>query len=337
MISVIMPCYNAAPFLQPAIESVLNQTLRDFELICVDDGSQDNTLEMLKHYAAHDPRVVVVTQPNSGSGSGAANRAIKEVRGKYIYYFESDDILAPDMLEKSLTTIRWTGADAVLCAMHFMPSAKGVKSREDLCGYCGETTPVIDGKEAFAASLFWEIGAFGLWKSAIIGQYGFYEKGLNGIEYSLRQWLASCQKVAFTDSVYYYRFNEASLSRRFSVRHFDFADTDRELRHLVATNHCRDKVRLQFEINALRTLFGLNMTYYRRFLEIPTAQRKACRDKLRDGYLDLDAKRLRHAVGLTSLEKMSLSGVFCWNCCSMLAALGKACKRGWRKLKGGRR
>ena len=91
-ISTIMPVYNAAEFLRKSVESVLNQTLRDIELIAVDDGSTDDSLEILEEYAKKDARVKIVKQSNKTAGA-ARNNGIKYAVGEFVHFFDADDWL----------------------------------------------------------------------------------------------------------------------------------------------------------------------------------------------------------------------------------------------------
>lgn len=98
-ISVIIPVYNAEPFLEEAINSVLNQTFKDIELVCVNDGSPDNSLEMLNEFAKKDSRVKVINKENGGCGS-ARNKSLDNATGDYIYFFDPDDYILPNAFEK---------------------------------------------------------------------------------------------------------------------------------------------------------------------------------------------------------------------------------------------
>jgi glycosyltransferase involved in cell wall biosynthesis len=104
LVSVVMPAYNAGAFLAQAIESVLAQTWRDFELIIVNDGSTDNTLEIAEGYAAQDARVKVYTQPNAGTAS-ALNRGIDLAPGEWVFLMHADDRMRPNRLERQLAFI----------------------------------------------------------------------------------------------------------------------------------------------------------------------------------------------------------------------------------------
>ncbi|MBQ2654651.1 MAG: glycosyltransferase family 2 protein [Methanobrevibacter sp.] len=98
-VSVIMPVYNAEDYLKESIDCILDQTLEDWELICVDDGSKDNSLAMLNEYAANDSRIKVFHQENQGGGT-ARNVAITHATGDYLYCMDADDMINSDALEK---------------------------------------------------------------------------------------------------------------------------------------------------------------------------------------------------------------------------------------------
>lgn len=98
LISVIMPTYNVEEFFPQCIESVINQTLKDIEIIPVDDGSPDACGKIMDDYAAKDKRIKPVHQKNGGYGN-AVNNGISKASGKYIAIVETDDFIEPDMLE----------------------------------------------------------------------------------------------------------------------------------------------------------------------------------------------------------------------------------------------
>lgn len=97
-ISVIIPVYNVEKYLKQCLESVVNQTFRDIEIICVNDGSTDNSLGCLESYEKQDERIRIITQKNKGL-SGARNTGMKYATGKYIYFLDSDDYLELNALE----------------------------------------------------------------------------------------------------------------------------------------------------------------------------------------------------------------------------------------------
>ena len=97
-VSVVIPSYNMARFLPAAVESVLHQTYRDFELIVIDDGSIDNTAEIVRQF----PATVRYYRQENGGVSAARNRGIELTKGEYITFFDADDIMLEDALQKSV-------------------------------------------------------------------------------------------------------------------------------------------------------------------------------------------------------------------------------------------
>lgn len=97
-VSVVIPVYNTAEYISQTIACMLNQTLDDLEVICIDDGSNDGTLEILLEEAEKDPRISVFTQENSGQ-SASRNVGMTAARGKYLYFIDSDDLLDEQALE----------------------------------------------------------------------------------------------------------------------------------------------------------------------------------------------------------------------------------------------
>lgn len=111
-ISVIIPVYNTGRYLCDAIDSVLAQEVEDMEVICVNDGSTDDSLTILEDYAARDSRVRVFSQANQGQ-SVARNTGMQHAKGRYIYFMDSDDILKPDCFRRCLEVMREADYDFV--------------------------------------------------------------------------------------------------------------------------------------------------------------------------------------------------------------------------------
>jgi len=97
-VSVVMPCYNVGKYITDSLNCVLHQTLTDIQIICVNDGSDDRTLEILKIFAMNDDRIEIISQHNQGL-SAARNAGLSACAGKYVYFFDSDDKLEEDALE----------------------------------------------------------------------------------------------------------------------------------------------------------------------------------------------------------------------------------------------
>ncbi len=99
-VSVIIPCYNTEKYIRETLDSVLQQTFTDYEVICLDDGSTDHTLQILKEYQQNNPKIQVMTGENHGI-SFQRNQGVRLASGKYIYYLDSDDLIEKNCLERA--------------------------------------------------------------------------------------------------------------------------------------------------------------------------------------------------------------------------------------------
>ena len=111
-VSVIMAIYNAEQFLEECLDSVIAQTLKEIEIICVNDGSTDRTPEILKDYASKDERITILTQVNAGAGA-ARNCGLSVAKGEYLLFLDADDIFESTMLEEAYRCI--TEAESEIC------------------------------------------------------------------------------------------------------------------------------------------------------------------------------------------------------------------------------
>jgi glycosyltransferase involved in cell wall biosynthesis len=113
-VSVIIPVYNGEAFLQSCLESVLSQTLKNLEIICVDDSSTDGSLKVLREFESTDARVRVVTQEHEGAGA-ARNKGMSLASGEYLAFLDADDYFESDMLETMLANAKRHASDIVIC------------------------------------------------------------------------------------------------------------------------------------------------------------------------------------------------------------------------------
>lgn len=113
IVSVIIPSYNAADYIAQTLESVLAQTLTNIEVIVVDDGSTDNTRNIVADFANKDPRLMLVEQANQFAGV-ARNNGMSKARGKYLYFLDADDYIESNALEELVNAIEQHGADIAI-------------------------------------------------------------------------------------------------------------------------------------------------------------------------------------------------------------------------------
>mgnify|MGYP002624836658 CR=1 FL=1 len=122
-VSVIIPVYNVAPYLRQCLDSVVNQTLRDIEIICVDDGSTDGSAAILAEYAAKDPRVKVLVREHTNAGA-ARNAGMAVATGDWLFFADADDFCGAEMLSRMTTADGADDADVVVAGHRILEDGK---------------------------------------------------------------------------------------------------------------------------------------------------------------------------------------------------------------------
>lgn len=113
-VSVIVPVYNTEKYLEQCLNSILGQTLQEIEVICVDDGSTDGSVDIIEKMCTRDARLHLLTQKNAGGGA-ARNRGMAEAKGRYLIFLDGDDYFSPELLESLSVQMERTQADVCIC------------------------------------------------------------------------------------------------------------------------------------------------------------------------------------------------------------------------------
>lgn len=125
-VSILIPIYNVEKYLRECLESVVNQTLRDIEIICLNDGSTDSSLKIIEEFAKDDERIVIVNKKNSGYGD-SMNIGLEKAKGEYIGIVESDDYIELNAFERLYSLASLYGADVVRSNYYHLKGGKNKK------------------------------------------------------------------------------------------------------------------------------------------------------------------------------------------------------------------
>ncbi len=221
MISVIVPVYNAEPYIYKCIESIRNQTYHNIEIILVDDGSKDQSSKICDQIALEDDRIRVIHQENLGP-SAARNNGIKCSRGEFVSFIDSDDTIETQMLEVLYKRLSIDGADLALCGL------KRLNQKDQLV--CEITLP--NGKvTGFQALEMWyqEKGVLmvspcnKLYKASLFHDIQFPDGRFHEDEYTLYRILDRCNWVSIVDQTMYSYFarDGSIMEREYSIRRLD--------------------------------------------------------------------------------------------------------------------
>lgn len=213
-ISILIPCYNVEKYLRQCLESVINQTLTDIEIICINDGSTDSTLAILREYANRDSRIKIIDKPNSGYGA-SMNKGLEMASGEYIGIVESDDFVELNMFEILYDKAVQNDLDLVRCRYY---QYNGNNDTNEPCFnewvprnrvYC----PLVEQAPFFQAPAIW----CNLVKKELIDTYciRFLETpgaSYQDTSYAFKLYASSKRFMMIDDFLLHYRIDNSSSS-----------------------------------------------------------------------------------------------------------------------------
>ena len=253
-ITVMMPVYNGSQYLDETLASLSRQTFDDFEVLCIDDCSTDDSSVIIRGYETRDPRFIYInTGSNLGSAAKAVNFAASNATGSRFVYSSQDDLFSEDWLYKLHACAVRTGADAVLPDVEFYHK-NGSENRK-IVGYLGDHTARLTGREAFVASLDWTIAGNALWPMAFLKEQGFFDFGTFADECTVRTYFLACDRVAFCDGVFFYRQDNAdAITKKPGPGRLDEANNNLMIWRLILQNGFGVEVHGPFALRTLRSV-----------------------------------------------------------------------------------
>ena len=265
LISVIVPIYNVEKYLTKCLDSIINQTYKNLEIILVDDGSPDNCPKICDEYAKRDKRIKVIHKKNQGV-SVARNVGIESSEGKYICFVDSDDFISNDFLTKLINKIKEENSDAVICDYYTYKNDKEYKHINknwkkivcnDLSMYFGNLRNVH--RAVWAA----------LYKKNIIKDLRFNPELKIAEDFLfLLQVLKNAEKISYVNEcLYYYFINNDSVMRTKNENYYNYI--------IDGLMRCKEELEklgyetksIEFEIYITACLGYASITNYSKYAE----------------------------------------------------------------------
>ena len=332
LISIIIPVYNVEKYLADCLDSLVNQTMSDIEIICVNDGSKDNSLAILEDYAKREKRIVLLNQPNSGV-SVARNNALKQVRGEYYMFVDSDDWIDANACEVAYNCAIKENAD---CLMFSYVKEFGSHS---IVNHLFEKKYIVwnadEVKKNFHRRLFGPIGkelakpqdmdiivtpCMQLFRTdkysripfIDIHEVGTFEDGLYQMEV-----YNDCDRFVYIDRPFYHylKTNDGSITTRYKA---DLSEKFQHLWHIIENNIEKYSLGKEYQ-EALSNRVALSMIGLG--LNEIKAQRGFAKSVLGGGNL-LNISRIKESVKLLDISCMPIPWkVFFYLCKKRLTIL----------------
>ena len=210
-VSICVPVYNMEKYLKECLDSLVNQSLKEIEIICVNDESKDSSLDILNEYAKRYPNIKIVSQKNTGLG-GARNTALRNANGEYIGFVDADDFVESDMYEKLYNAAKTEKADIAMCNLKFYPM--DVKTSKTI--WFKDFKGIVDGEFLNKNTQPWNK----IVSKKLIDQtkFEFFEKNGDGMFVLLM--IQANKIVSINDKLYNYRVGHSSMSTNYKLDNF---------------------------------------------------------------------------------------------------------------------
>lgn len=216
IVSVIIPCLNREAYIKTCLDSISAQTLKDIEIIVVDDGSTDNSVGVIQESQKQDDRIILIKQKRSGV-SVVRNQGLKKAKGKYIMWCDSDDFFDPSMCQKMVDTLEKEKVDIVACGMKLVYADKS--NQKDIADY---VKLKFSGKQDldFKKIIFTDVSLpTKIFKKSLIDKYNIkFPDGLFFEDaYFCDQYFSVAKNIFYLDKklYHYIRHGESIMSQSF--------------------------------------------------------------------------------------------------------------------------
>jgi glycosyltransferase involved in cell wall biosynthesis len=288
-ISVLIPVYNAKDFLDDSISSLLNQTFSDFELICVNDGSKDNSIEILEKFAIQDSRVKVIDKENGGCGS-ARNRALKEAKGQYVYFFDPDDELSLETFEEVYENAIYNDSEIIIFKSDIIIDDKinrdrvffDVKTKIPRKNYDRFTFNYSDNKEIV---LSWDFAPWGkLYKKEFLDSYDDFRFDIgvafDDVPFHAKSMLRA-KRISFVDKFFYhYRMDNVNSVNNTSSNGYDIFEIMDILENLLKSEGLFEEFKMEFnKFIVAHSLFYIVSTNSEEYFKIAKGKFEMIKDE----------------------------------------------------------
>lgn len=272
-VSVLVAVYNAEKYLRKCLDSLVNQTHRDLQIICIDDASTDSSWQVLEEYAGCDARICLLRMPENRGQAAARNRGLEVAEGEYITMLDSDDWFSPDAIEAACRTVQEEGGecDCVLFDLRYHDDSTGSE-----WGYAYRTDARRwSGDEAFRLSLDWSIHGLYMVRRDIHLSHPYDTAcRLYSDDNTTRLHFFHSRRVVRCGGVYFYRQHTASMTHSVSPLRFLYLDANYSMKRTLLSLDVTDELMNPYELHRWQNLVGLCVFYWtNRHLFTPAQQR----------------------------------------------------------------
>lgn len=293
-ITILVAVYNAEQYLGKCLDSLIGQSLKDIQIICIDDCSTDNSLNILNEYAENDSRITVVRQDENRGQAVARNRGLELAEGEYTTMLDSDDWMDDDSLRLVYDSLKENDADCALFDLIMV-----YPDREENYAYRTDKQ-VFTGEEAFRLSMDWSIHGLYAIRTDIHKDYPFDTScRLYSDDNTSHLHFLHSNKVVRTAGRYYYRIHGQSMTNAVDILHFEHMNANmsmkRQLESEIEKGSITDgeEVLNDYEAYRMKVIVDACWYLFNHKNDFTQEERKAIEEKIRFSLSTIEPKRIK--------------------------------------------
>ncbi len=291
-VTVLVAVWNTADYLPQCLDSLMHQTLRDIQVVCVDDASTDGSLDVLRRYEALDDRIEVIALSRNQGQAHARNVGLRQAKGAYICFLDSDDWMADDCLERAVEVFsahQQTGCVLFHTLYYYGPT------RQD--EFPMPAFDVLSGRDAFVASLTWQIHGVYMARADIHRRYPYDESThAFGDDNTTRLHYLASAEVRSCPGTYYYRQRAMSVSHQFSLRRFDYLLANLSMKRQLDGLHVEEEVLNLYENHRWLNVVDMYMLWFKHGHQLAADDRCKALLMVRRSWQTIEVWRLKSSL-----------------------------------------
>lgn len=299
-VTILVAVYNAEKFLRQCLDSLLRQTLREIQVICIDDASTDSSLSIIHDYANQDSRIECISLTENKGQAHARNVGLQQARGKYICFLDSDDFFSDDALERASDVFRHH--EQTDCVLFRVVNCN--EQGKSISDYPMQSFEKVSGTEAFEKSLTWEIHGIYMVRANIHKQFPYDESSKTySDDNTTRIHYFKSREVRCCEGIYHYRHHSQSVTHRIDASRFNYLRANESMKRQLFELEASDRVlniyenvrwlvlidSYMFYFNHKKLLSASERTYglseIKRVWHTIETHRLSCRNRIKFGYI----------------------------------------------------
>lgn len=284
LVSIIIAAYNAEPYISRCLDSVLNQTYRNIEVIVIDDASTDNTLSIIEAFATKDSRITSLRMEKNSGAPAARNKGKSVAKGTFVTTIDADDAIADDAIECS---VKEMNKDQELDVVIYSVIRVDQKTGKSTPFPINKNVPnrPMTGEEACYWSLQWDIPGFSLTRSPL--ELDMQEEttyGQYGDETTTHLLFLKARKVVLGNGKYYYYQVPSSYTKKISYKRFEILECRLSMKKHLVNLGADSKLIKRYEVKRWRDLIGSCFLYWKNRNSFTEEERKNIERRLENNY-----------------------------------------------------